>query len=145
MRTCSFWVCLIAGAGLASAAEIAPLAVTNAPEPIEHVIFYFHRTARCPTCLGMEQWTREVAETPAGAASARAPVSMRSVNLDLPADEHYVQDFDLTFSTVVLAELRAGQPVRWKNLEAIWDFAHDEARFKEYIQRELATFFTPES
>ena len=62
------------------------------------------------------------------------------VNLDLSENEHYVQDFEITFNTVVLAELHDGKPVRWKNLANVWDFSQDKTTFKKYIEGEMGAF-----
>lgn len=103
------------------------------------VVYYFHRTARCHTCLAMEEWTRKVAEAQA-AARGQNPVVFAAVNLDQPENEHNVDDFQITFNTVVLAEIKGGTVVRWKNLAEVWTFCQDEAAFRRYVETELATF-----
>ena len=103
------------------------------------VVYYFHRTGRCHTCLAMEAWTRQVVKSLASGDNQQKIV-LNAVNLDLPENEHYAKDFQITFSTVVLAEFHDGKPTRWKNLADIWDFSSDEPSFKKYVENELATF-----
>jgi len=125
-------------AGAATPASAADAGITNAPG--ERVVYYFHRTARCPTCLAMEAWSGQVVKA---LASGKVPlkIGLNAVNLDLPENKHYVQDFQITFSTVVIAEVQNGNTLRWKNLENIWSFSHNEKTFKKYLESELGPFF----
>jgi hypothetical protein len=113
-------------------------AATNAPDPC--VVYYFHRTARCSTCLSMETWTRQ-AVAKANSGHPAVPLEWRAVNLDEPENAHFADDFQLTFGTVVVAETRAGQIVRWKNLDKVWEFSSDEATYSHYLESEFAPFF----
>ena len=74
-------------------------------------------------------------------AENRPPISLKVVNLDLPENEHYAQDFQITFNTVVVAEIRDGKPLRWKNLSDIWGFSQDETSFRQYLASEFGAFF----
>jgi hypothetical protein len=125
--------------GLSAAFSSAVDAEVPATTNREIQIYYFHRTGRCATCLAMEKWTPEMAETLA-AAEAPVRITMSVVNLDLPENEHYAKDFDITFNTVVFAEPRDDAPTRWKNLSDIWDFSRDEAAFKKFVESEFALF-----
>jgi hypothetical protein len=110
---------------------------SNAPS--EMLVYYFHRTGRCHTCLAMEAWTRQVVESSAS-ADTRRKIVLNVVNLDLPENEHYAKDFQITFNTVVIAECHDGKPLRWKNLSAVWDVSSDESSFKKYVEQELTVF-----
>lgn len=122
-------VCLLAASGSAVADK----------EPADIVVYYFHRTGRCQTCLAMEAWTRQVVELLNSGEVSRKTV-LYVVNLDMPENEHFVQEFEITFNTVVIAKLHNGKPARWKNLADIWDFRSDEPAFKKHIERELTAF-----
>ena len=122
-------VCLLAASGSAVADK----------KPADIVVYYFHRTGRCHTCLAMETWTRQVVESLNSEGVSRKAV-LNVVNLDQPGNEHFVQEFEITFSTVVIAELLNGKPARWKNLADIWDFSSDEPAFKKYLESELTAF-----
>ena len=125
-------------AGAAAPASAEDVAATNAPP--EKVVYYFHRTARCPTCLAMEAWSGQVVKA---LATGKIPqkIVLNAVNLDLPENKHYVQDFQITFSTVVIAEIQGGNALRWKSLDDIWSFSHDEASFKQFLESEIGPFF----
>ena len=132
---------VLAGAMFLVLGSMAPAnepAATNAPG--QPIVYYFHRTARCPTCLSMETWTSQ-AVAKANSGESAVPLAWQAVNLDEPANAHFADDFHLTFGTVVVAENRAGQAVRWKNLEKVWEFSADETTFSQYLESEFAPFF----
>lgn len=133
---------VLAGAAFFALDPMAPVeepAATNAPG--QPIVYYFHRTARCPTCLAMETWTSQTVVRANSGESAAAPIDWRAVNLDEPGNAHFADDFHLTFGTVVVAENRGGKAVRWKNLERAWEFSADEAGFSQYLESEFGPFF----
>lgn len=136
------WAALVlAGAMLPAVGRAAPAdepAATNAPG--QPIVYYFHRTARCHTCLSMETWTSQ-AVAKANAGESAAPLAWQAVNLDDPANAHFADDFQLTFGTVVVAENREGNAVRWKKLEQVWAFSADETTFSQYLESEFGPFF----
>ena len=132
---------VLAGAVLLSLNRAAPAdepVSTNAPG--QPIVYYFHRTARCHTCLSMETWTSQ-AVAKANSGESATPLAWQAVNLDEPANAHFANDFQLTFGTVVVAENREGKAVRWKNLEKVWEFSADEATFLQYLESEFSPFF----
>ncbi len=108
------------------------------------VVFYFHRTLRCPACLNMEEWTRQVVESLPAIGESSKP-NLRIVNLDEPGQERRQNDFGVEFTAVILAEIGDDRPLRWKNLEDIWAFSEDESVFKGYLEHEIALFQSAKS
>lgn len=125
----------------ATSAPAGTAATTTAPPAAASrlVAFYFHGTKRCTSCNSIERLTREALkpETDAG------KVDIRSVNVDEAPNAHYVEDFQLTMRTVVLAEEAGGKVVRWKRLDECWDRFADQPDYLAYIQRSLAVFREP--
>jgi len=118
----------------------ASVATTKPPAAAPRLVaFYFHGTKRCTSCNSIENLTREALK----AETEAARVEIRSVNVDESANAHYVDDFQLTMRTVVLAEENGGSVVRWKRLDECWDRFGDPADFQTYIQRSLAGFREP--
>ena len=109
-----------------------------APPPAAHVdVLYFHRTARCPTCLDMEAYTAEAAgRFAAGREAGR--ILFRAINLDDETDRHYEQDYALEFSSVVLSRRVNGQEAAWTNLPAVWSVVGDKPNFIAYVETEIA-------
>ena len=104
------------------------------------VAYYFHGTSRCRTCLAIESGTRDAL----GAAFAReladGALAWRPLNVEEPRNEHFVQDFDLSERTVVLARMEDGKPVRWTRLDRVWELVGDDEAFAAYVQQETREY-----
>ena len=117
-------------------------AAANAPVPTAPraavVAYYFHGDQRCPTCLSIERQSRQAIERFFTNEVAAGQLAFRPVNLDQPANRHFVQDYQLETRTLVLAS--DGPPPRWKSLQEVWTLAHDETRFAQYLKTEVEGF-----
>ena len=102
--------------------------------------YYFHGTARCATCRNLEAYGQEGLRRDFGDAVEEGRLVWRPTNVDLPENRHFVQDFQLRFRSLVLVEVRDGQPGRWKSLEKIWPLAGDREACVAYIAKETARF-----
>ena len=100
--------------------------------------YYFHGTARCPTCLRMEKWAQEAVEQKFAAEIESGGVRWLAIDYDEPANARFVKQYSLLASAVVLAPQGEGRQGEWRNLTRIWDLAGDEAAFKYYVADELA-------
>ncbi|MEW5875014.1 MAG: nitrophenyl compound nitroreductase subunit ArsF family protein [Candidatus Zixiibacteriota bacterium] len=103
-------------------------------------VYYFHRTARCVTCLTIERLAQSEVENAFRDQIASGEIVFRSVNIEDPGNDHFTTDYNLVSQAVVLVEIRVGAPGRWKNLDAIWDLVHEEGEFRQYIRSEVGLF-----
>lgn len=122
-----------------TAAEPAESAIAEPGASIVHA-YYFHRTQRCVTCRGIEAASQAALETSFADALEQGDLVWTPVNLDEPRHEHFIQDFELVMSGVVLAEERDGEPVRWENLEEVWRLARDRERLAAYVTEKTRAF-----
>ena len=104
----------------------------------EFVTYYFHPSARCETCLNIEAYSKNAVES--WSESNRRELTWRALNIDDPSNEHFRNEFDLQFSSLVIAEYRDGKIERWKNLEEIWNLANEKNKFISYVNNELNLF-----
>ena len=104
------------------------------------IAYYFHATMRCPTCLSIENGARAALESAFAAELASGAMEWRSANMEEPANEHFVTDFGLTASSLVLVGETAGGITRWSNLERVWDLVGDEALFEAYVVESARDF-----
>ncbi len=100
------------------------------------VAFYFHGNKRCVACGAMERLTRAALQDEV----ARGGIEVRAVNVDDPAHAHFIEDFQLTMRTVVIAQEDGGKVARWKRLDECWDIYDDPPAFTAYIQQSFAAF-----
>ncbi|MHC4424432.1 MAG: nitrophenyl compound nitroreductase subunit ArsF family protein, partial [Planctomycetota bacterium] len=81
------------------------------------VVYYFHGTTRCPTCRKFEAFTGETLRQAFPEALRRRRLKWRVLNVDKPANEHFVSDYQLHTRAIVVAKIRDGKQTEWKNLE----------------------------
>ncbi|UCG32880.1 MAG: hypothetical protein JSU68_14595 [Phycisphaerales bacterium] len=119
-----------------------PVQVVEKPTEPQHklVAYYFHRTQRCRTCLTMEAYAQEALEESFPAAIESGELQWQAVNVEEPANEHFVIDFGLTSSALVLVNMHDGERGEWRNLEQVWELVGDELKFKAYVAAEAMLF-----
>jgi hypothetical protein len=103
---------------------------------------YFHGETRCPTCRKIEATAEEAITTGFSEELQRGTMIWQVVNCAVPADRHYVEDFQLYAPTVVLVKMRNGEQVEWKNLTRVWELIGDRTAFLDYVQGEVRSYLT---
>jgi hypothetical protein len=126
-----------------SAQELEGGLDSDGPGPTDGVVaFYFHGNARCATCRKIEAYSDEAVRSAATEALADGALSWRVVNVDEPENRHFIEDFQLVTKSVVLAEYRDGEVVRFKNLDKVWQLVRSKDDFVEYVKSETREFLT---
>jgi hypothetical protein len=114
-------------------------------EPVMTVIvYYFHPTARCESCINIENFTKEVIETQFVKERKKGIIVFCALNIEDPVNEHYINDYKLEYSTVILAKFINKKQIKWKNLEHVWKFANDKNSFFAYAKMEIKEFLKEE-
>ncbi|MCP4144675.1 MAG: hypothetical protein GY752_05255 [bacterium] len=91
--------------------------------------YYFHGNVRCKTCNTIELWTKEV-------VMQNQDLEWQIVNIDELENEHFIQDFQISSSTVVLSDGN-----NYSELDLVWQLVRDDKEsFQLYIQNEIAEF-----
>lgn len=126
---------------VAAAEAVAPQAAPRpAARPTTIYVTYFHATARCVSCLKIEDLTNATMSTRFAVPISEKRVVWRTLNLDEPANDHFTKDYGLYTKSVIVSEVRDGREVRWKNLDRIWDLLGDPPAFQGYVEREVQAF-----
>ncbi len=125
------------GGSCAQAGEGGPPALTKAKAV---VVYYFYGTGRCSTCHKLEGYAKEALDTYFKKELAAGQIAFNPVNVDQPANEHYVQDYQLYSKSVVLSMVEGGKEVKHKNLTKIWQLVGNKEKYLEYIKGEVETF-----
>jgi hypothetical protein len=108
------------------------------------VAYYFHGNVRCPTCRAIEAYGKEAVEAAFPDKLESGDLEWKAVNTDEVWNAHYMTDFNLQFSSLILAEQANGETLRWVNLEKVWELVHDKESFMDYVQSSAITFMTLE-
>ncbi len=118
-----------------------PAGASAATAEDRHVIaYYFHGAVRCRTCRKIEATAEEVLRERFGDDLNAGRLEWRVVNYDEPANEHFIKDFKLVAPSLVLVGLHDGRQDRFKSLDKVWQYAHDEQLFKVYVRDEVRAF-----
>ncbi len=98
------------------------------------IVYYFHGNMRCPTCNTLEAYSKEAVETLFADELNSGQVEFQVVNYDETWNEHFLTDYDLSFQSLVLVEMKDGKETAHKNLEKIWDLVGDKQAYFEYVR-----------
>ncbi|MFH1418446.1 MAG: nitrophenyl compound nitroreductase subunit ArsF family protein [Planctomycetota bacterium] len=121
--------------------EAAPASDTKAERDVRLiVVYYFHRTLRCKTCLAIESQAKEAVERDFAKDVKQGRITWRVLNLDEEANKHFEKDFKLESSSVVLVETIDGKTAKWKDLPRVWDLVENKEAFRKYLSKEVAAY-----
>jgi hypothetical protein len=104
------------------------------------IVYYFHHTLRCSSCIRMEELTKETVKKYFKKELADSLVVFRPVDTDEEDNIHFEEDYKLEFQQVILSNHIGGKEIAWKNLEKVWDLLHEEDDYRQYIRNELNKF-----
>lgn len=101
------------------------------------VLYYFHGKVACRTCNRIEAFAHEAVEQGFAGQLADGSIEWRVVDYQQPGNEHFIEDYHLVASSVVLVQMRGGVRRRSKNLVDVWQFVEDRQSAVRYVQDEL--------
>jgi hypothetical protein len=109
------------------------------------VVYYFHRTVRCPTCIKLEKYSDEAILNGFPAQLKNGQLEWRVINIEDEDNEHFENDFKLYSQSLVIVEISNGKQKSWKNLEKIWELVGNKEAFIYYVQEELKSYLQEKS
>lgn len=104
------------------------------------IVYYFHSYSRCGSCMTIERYTRESIEANFARELKNGQIEFRSINVEVPANSHYIKDYKLYTRSVIVSDIVQGKEQRWKNLQKVWELISDETDFKAYVRSETAAY-----
>jgi hypothetical protein len=106
------------------------------------VVYYFHGNKRCYTCRTIEAYTEEAIKMGFPEELESGRLVWKAVNVDDPANEHFVEDYDLTTRTVVLVDVDRGSESKWAKLDRVWELVQNKEEFVDYITENTNAYLT---
>jgi hypothetical protein len=85
----------------------------------------------------IEAYAQQAIETKFKDELQNGTLQWKTVNTDESANEHFVKDFALVSSSLVVVEMSGGDVVRHDVLQDAWTLVRDEPRFKQYVQKSV--------
>lgn len=103
-------------------------------QPDKVKVYYFHGTRRCPTCLGIQKSINEAIDDNFKKELEAGMLEFEEVNFEEAANKHYVEQFQLSFSTMIVAAQAGDETIEWENARKVWDNAHNQSELKSYVK-----------
>ncbi|HBE89400.1 MAG TPA: hypothetical protein DDW67_09720, partial [Elusimicrobia bacterium] len=119
------------------AAAVAAAAVKPAEAAKTALVYYFYTSARCYSCNTLERYTREAVEGDFKDPYKGWRVEFRGVNVDEPANRHFVEDYKLASKAVVAQKFEGDKPLAWKELPDVWRLLGNKELFAGYVVGEI--------
>lgn len=101
------------------------------------VLYYLHGTRRCKTCRSIESYAKGVVNTRFADALESGALAWKVVDYDKQQNRHFIQDFGLFTSSLVVVETERGEIVEFEVLHEAWSLVKDKTRFQQYVYRAL--------
>jgi hypothetical protein len=96
-------------------------------------VINFHGEKRCRTCIAIGKMARKTLDEEFAVEEKAGKVRWEQINYDEPANAHFVKDYSLVSSTVLVTLWKDGKEVKWTRLDAVWDHVGDEPVFRSYV------------
>lgn len=103
-------------------------------QPDKVKVYYFHGTRRCPTCLGIQRSISEAIDDNFKKEIDAGMLEFEEVNFEEAEGKHYVEQFQLSFSTMIVAAQAGDETIEWENAGKVWDYAHSPSELKNYVK-----------
>jgi len=146
MKTTALLLALtVSGVGsTVGVAAVAPPKAAAAAAPTTSagtLVYYFHGSTRCATCKTIEAYAHETVATAFAPELKAGSLEWKTLDVDDPANQHFVRDFRLYTRSVVVVD--AKDPKRFKVLDRVWQLVGDKAAFQRYVEQEIRAFPRP--
>jgi len=123
---------------VANADPAATAAVSDAEDGI--IVYYFHGNRRCNTCRTIEAYAKEAVEGKYTEQLEAGRLRWDVVNTDEQENEHFLEEFGLVSSSLVVAEMDGDRVTRFQVLQDVWTLVRDKPSFIEYVQRSIGEY-----
>jgi hypothetical protein len=107
------------------------------------VVINFHPATRCNACREIGTEAQTLVETNFGDDLKSGRMAWRVINFEEPANKHFVQDYGLTTSTVVVVRRKDGRDVAWQRLDAVWDHLFKGPAMRAYLREHIDQITLP--
>jgi len=105
------------------------------------VVYYFHTNKRCKTCRNLENYAKESLQKNFSQQLGEGTIRWEVVNIDKSGNEHFVEEYGLFSSSIVLVKMKGNQPGQWKNLSRIWSLVKNKKAYMDYIHENIESFY----
>jgi len=137
----------VVAALFAAALAMLPCQAAQAAEPPSDrvVVYYFHRTERCPTCKRISALIEEALDTGFAEQLKDRRVTLYMVDYENKKNKRYVKYYELTRPTLVIADVKDGEVRTFKKMPKVWSLVFDKEKFLKYVQKQTRAYLEKSS
>jgi hypothetical protein len=106
----------------------------------EIIVYYFHGTYRCPSCLQIEDWSFDAIQERFAPALEQGTIIWKTINIDKPENSHFTREYQVSTQALILVKMTGKKEKRYKNLEKVWEYLSDQQAFYDYVTQEIDKF-----
>jgi hypothetical protein len=106
------------------------------------MVYYFHGDRRCRTCLGIQAGVEQTIRERFGAEVAAGKLKFREVNYDQDANKALALQFQISFSSMVVARIKGGKTLEWENCDKVWEYAHEPKPLAAYVAERIQAYLS---
>jgi hypothetical protein len=96
-------------------------------------VINFHGAKRCRTCIGIGELAKKTIDEDFAAQLKSGQIRWEQINYDETPNAHYVKDYGLVSSTILITLWKDGKEVKWSRLDEVWDHYGDETAFQNHL------------
>jgi hypothetical protein len=111
-------------------------------EPSIIIVYYFHGTYRCPSCLQIEAWSLDAIQESFAQALEQGTIIWKTIDFDKPENSHFIREYQVSTQSLIIVEMTGKKQKRYENLEKVWEYLPDQQAFYEYVTKEVNKFLT---
>jgi len=104
------------------------------------IVYYFHGTRRCFSCITVEANAAKVIEDNFQQQITDGSLKWMPLNMDDPGNKEITEKFDIKTNTLVVAKMADGNYTGYKKLKKVWQLIDDPEGFSEYVTDEINAF-----
>lgn len=124
----------------ASVSSALTLETSENAAPDSIVVYYFHGNRRCRTCMGIQSAITTTIDERFAAETASGALRFQEVNIDQPENSHFVKEFDLGSSSMVVVAKKGEKTIKWENCAQVWPLSHQQAALIDYAEKQIRSY-----
>lgn len=101
------------------------------------IVYYFHSSERCATCLAIEGGTRETLDSDFAPQLDSETIVHKKLNFEKPSGKKLADRFKVADPVIVLVKMKDNEIADWKRLDKVRALAEDRKAFRTYLGEEL--------
>jgi len=110
------------------------------PSDSKTIVYYFHGTYRCPSCLQIEAWSFDAIQEQFAYELEEGAMVWKTIDIDKPENNHFVKDYEISTQSLILVKIIGEKEKRHKSLAKVWEYLPDQKAFYEYVRDEIDKF-----